>query len=46
VTEWIVTSCVLIAVVLAIRFLLKNRISGRLLSLEYSRRSIASSVRI
>ena len=29
-TEWIVTSCVLIAVVLGIRFLLKNRISGRL----------------
>ena len=29
-TEWIVTSCVLIAVMLGIRFLLKNRISGRL----------------
>ena len=28
--EWIVTSCVLIAAVLGIRLLLKNRISGRL----------------
>lgn len=29
-TEWIITSCVLIAMILGVRFLLKDRISGRL----------------